>query len=75
MATRCEDWLIGKDPGNDVGKDQRQEENGMPEDEIAERHPAFDGHDFEQTLGVSDGQEAWCAAVHWVAKSWTLLSD
>ena len=23
---------------------------------------------------VKDG-EAWCAAVHWVAKSWTQLSD
>ena len=25
--------------------------------------------------GVGDGQEAWSAAVHGVAKSWTRLSD
>ena len=29
----------------------------------------------EQTPGVGNGQEAWCAAVHGVAKSWTRLSD
>ena len=33
-----------------------QEEKGMPEDEIAEWHPRFDGHEFEQAPGVSDGQ-------------------
>ena len=35
----------------------------------------LDGYEFEQTLGVGDGQEAWCAAVHGVTKSQTLLSD
>ena len=29
----------------------------------------LDGHEFEQALGVGDGQEAWHAAVHEVAKS------
>ena len=29
------------------------------------------GHEFEQTPGDSEGQEAWCAAVHRVAKSQT----
>ena len=28
-------------------------------------------HEFEQTRGDSGGQEAWCAAVHEGAKSWT----
>ena len=29
----------------------------------------------EQALTVGDDKEAWRAAVHGVAKSWTLLSD
>ena len=32
------------------------------------------GHEFEQALGVGDG-EAWHAAVHGVAKSQAQLSD
>ena len=35
----------------------------------------LDGHDFEQALGVDDGQEAWHAAVHGVTKNRTRLSD
>ena len=31
-------------------------------------HHGLDGHEFEQVLGVDDGQEAWCAAVHGVAE-------
>ena len=64
-------WLIGKDP--DTGKDQRQEEKGMTEDEMVGWHHWLNGHKFEQTPGIGDGQEAWRAAVHWVAKSQTQL--
>ena len=46
--------LIRKDP--DVGKDWRQEEKGMTEDEIVGWHYQFEGHEFEQALGVGDGQ-------------------
>ena len=37
---------------------------------------ADSGHEFEQAPGDSEGQgrEAWHAAVHGVAKSWTQLS-
>ena len=35
----------------------------------------LDGHEFEQALGVSDGQEAWSAAVHGFTKSHTRVSD
>ena len=38
-------------------------------------HHQLDGLEFEQALGVANGQEAWCAAVHGVAKSRTQLSD
>ena len=45
--------LIGKDP--DAGKDWRQEEKGMTEDEMVGWHHRFNGHEFEQTLGDSEG--------------------
>ena len=32
-------------------------------------------HDFEQTLGKSEGREDWHAAIHEVTKSWTQFSD
>ena len=38
-------------------------------------HQRFNGHEFERTPGYSEGREAWCAAVHRVAKSQTGLSD
>ena len=47
-------WLNGKDP--DAGKDWRQEEKGTTEDEMVGCHHRLDGHEFEQALGVGDGQ-------------------
>ena len=47
-------WLLGKDP--DAGKDWRQEEKGMTEDEMVGWHHWLDGHEFEQALGVGVGQ-------------------
>ena len=47
----------------------------MTEDEMFEQHHQLDAHEFEQAPGVGDGQEAWNAAVHEVAKSWTQLRD
>ena len=47
-------WLIGKDP--DAGKDWRQEEKGMTEDEMVGWHHWLDGHGFGWTPGVGDGQ-------------------
>ena len=38
-------WLIGKDP--DSGKDWRQEEKGMIEDEMIGWHHWLNGHEFE----------------------------
>ena len=47
-------WLIGKEPH--AGKDWRWEEKGTTEDEIVGWHHWLNGHDFEQALGVGDGQ-------------------
>ena len=63
----------GKDP--DAGKDWRQEEKGMAEDEMFAWHHRLKEHEFEQALGVGDATEAWHAAVHPVAKSRTWLSN
>ena len=38
-------WLIWKDP--DAGKDWRQEEKGMTEDEMVGYHHLLNGHEFE----------------------------
>ena len=54
-------WLIGKDP--DAGKDWKQEEKGMTEDEMVGWH--HDGHEFEQALGVGDGQGSLVCCSPW----------
>ena len=47
-------WLIGKDP--DAGWDWGQEEKATTEDEVAGWHHRLNGHEFEKTPGVGDGQ-------------------
>ena len=47
-------WLIWEDP--DAGKDWRQEKKGMTEDAMVGWHHWLDGHEFEKTLGVGNGQ-------------------
>ena len=59
---------IGKVP--DAGKDRGQEDKKASEDEMAGQHHQCNEHELEQTPGVKD-REAWHAAVHGVAKSWT----
>ena len=39
------------------------------------QHHQLNGHDLEPTPGDSEGQGAWHAAVHGVAKSQTGLND
>ena len=50
----AKNWLIWKDP--DAGRDWRQEENGITEDEMVGWHHQLNGHEFELTLGVGDEQ-------------------
>ena len=59
-------WLIGKDP--DTGKDRRQEEKGTTEDEMVGWHHWLDGHEFEWSLGVGDGQGGLVCCGSWGRK-------
>ena len=59
----AKNWLIGKDP--DAGKDWRREEKGMTEDETVGWHHQLDGHEFEQALGVGDGQRSLACCSPW----------
>ena len=45
--------LIEKDP--DAGKDWRQKEKRVSEDEMVRYHPQLSKHEFEQTSGASEG--------------------
>ena len=58
--------LTGKDP--DAGKDGRQEEKGMRENEMVGWHHRLDGHAFEQALGVGDGQGSLACCSPWGGK-------
>ena len=55
--------LIGKDPN--AGKDWGQEETGATENEMAGWHHQFNGHESEQTLGESEGQESLACYSPW----------
>ena len=59
----AKNWLIWKDP--DAGKDWRQEEKGMTEDEMIGWHHQLDGHEFKQGLGVGDGQRSLAFCSPW----------
>ena len=55
--------LIRKDP--DVGKDWRQKEKGMIEDEMVRWHKRLNGHEFEQAPGDSEGQASLACCSLW----------
>ena len=59
-------WLIGKDP--DAGRGWGQEEKGMTEDEMAGWHHRLDGLEFEEILGVGDGQGGLACCDSWGQK-------
>ena len=72
-------WLNGKDP--DAGRDWVQEK-GTTEDEMAGWHHWLNGHEFEWTPGVGDGQGGLVCCSSWGHKesdtterlSWTELN-
>ena len=51
----------------DAGKDWRLEEKRMTEDEMVGWHHQLDGHEFEQALGVGEGQGSLACSPwdHW----------
>ena len=59
----AKNWLFGKDP--DASKDWRKEEKNTTEDEMVGWHHWLDGHEFEWTLGVSNGQGSLACFSPW----------
>ena len=56
-------WPVGKVP--DIGKDWRQEEKGMTEDEMVGWHRRLNGHEFEKTPGVGNRQGGLTCCSPW----------
>ena len=52
----------------EAGRHWEQEEKGTTEDEVAGWHHRLDGHEFEWTLGVGDGQEGLACCNSWGCK-------
>ena len=63
LATYAKSWFIWKDP--DAGKDWMWEEKGTTEDEMVGWHHRLDVHEFEQSLGVGDGQGSLVCCSPW----------
>ena len=66
-------WLFGKDP--DAGKDWRQEEKGVTEDEMVGWHHWLNGHEFEQTPGGGEWQGSLACCSPSVTKNRSCLSN
>ena len=49
----------------DSWKDWRQDKKGMTDDEMVGWHHQFNGHEFEQALGVGDGQGSLACYCPW----------
>ena len=59
--------IIGKDP--DAGKDRRQKEKVMTEDEMLDGSIHLMDMSLSSLWEIVKNREAWCTAVHGVAKS------
>jgi len=51
-----------------LGKIEGRKEKGMTEDEMVGWHHQLDGHEFEQVLGVGDGQGSLACCSQWGRK-------
>ena len=63
--------LIRKDL--DAGKDWRQEEKGMTEDDMVGWHHRLNGREFQQASGVGDGQRSLVCCSPWGCKESDML--
>ena len=61
-------WLLGKDP--DAGKDWRQEENEMTEDEMVGWHHPLNGHGFGWRPGAGRPGVLWFMESQRVGHDW-----
>ena len=59
-------WLIGKD--SDAGRDWGQEEKGTTEDKRTGWYYWLDGHEFDWTPGIGDGQGGLACCDSWDRK-------
>ena len=62
----AKNWLLGKDP--DAGKDWKQEDKGMTEDEMFWCHHRLYGHEFEQAPEDSERQRSLACCSPWGEK-------
>ena len=51
-----------------LGKIEGKRRRGVTEDEMVGRHHQFNGHEFEQTLGDSEGQGSLACCSPWGRK-------
>ena len=65
-APDVKNWIIGKD--SDAGRDWRQDENRMTEDEMVGWHHRVDAHEFGQAPGVGVGQGSLVCCSPWGCK-------
>ena len=61
-------WLLGKD--FDAGKVLQPGKKGTTGDEMDGWHHRLDGHEFEQALGVGDGQGSLVCCSPWSCRVW-----
>ena len=59
----AKNWIIRKHPG--TGEDWRREEKGMTEDQTVGWHHWLNGNEFEQTMGVREGQGSLACCIPW----------
>ena len=62
----AKNWLTEKDP--DAGKDWRQEEKGLADDDMVGWYHQLDEHEFEQAPGVGDGWGSLVCCSPWGRK-------
>ena len=61
-------WRANSLEKTDAGRDCRQEEKGETENEMVGWHHRLNGHEFEQTLGDSEGQGSLVCCSPWDRK-------